>query len=227
MRCSGFGIRTDPPGNRPRTGRQRGVWHENAVGALWPRGQVEGHAFPHAAPQPRLHAWCWLRPPRHLHLPCQVAPRGAQARTHLHACLDWLPCSGGDPLAWRRVQPPFCPRVGCGAPRRHALHPCLHRPHGDGLQQVHDHGDHVLPFPQAWQPWLRPLSISTPANRAKYELSEVIHGRAAMMGFSGIIHQMIVTKQGTIAQLVDFKSVDPSVFKGLSQYVSSANGALS
>lgn len=35
-----------------------------------------------------------------------------------------------------------------------------------------------------------PLSISTPANRAKYELSEVIHGRAAMMGFSGIIHQV-------------------------------------
>ena len=37
-----------------------------------------------------------------------------------------------------------------------------------------------------------PLSISTPANRAKYELSEVIHGRAAMMGFSGIIHQVFV-----------------------------------
>ena len=26
MRCSGFGLRTDPPGNRPRTGRQCGVW---------------------------------------------------------------------------------------------------------------------------------------------------------------------------------------------------------
>jgi hypothetical protein len=27
-----------------------------------------------------------------------------------------------------------------------------------------------------------PLSLSTPANRAKYELAEVTHGRAAMMG---------------------------------------------
>ncbi len=27
-----------------------------------------------------------------------------------------------------------------------------------------------------------PLSLSTPANRAKYELAEVTHGRAAMLG---------------------------------------------
>ena len=60
-----------------------------------------------------------------------------------------------------------------------------------------------------------PLSLSSPANRAKYELAEVTHGRAAMMGFSGIIHQMIISKQGTIEQLMNFKSVDPAAFKGL------------
>lgn len=60
-----------------------------------------------------------------------------------------------------------------------------------------------------------PLSLSSPDNRARYELSEVIHGRAAMMGFSGIIHQMIITKQGTIEQMLNFKSVDPAAFKGL------------
>ena len=36
-----------------------------------------------------------------------------------------------------------------------------------------------------------------------------------MMGLSGIIHQMIITKQGTIEQLMNFKSVDPAAFKGL------------
>jgi len=143
-----------------------------------------------------------------------------------------------------------------------------------------------------------PLSLSTPENRAKYELAEVTHGRAAMMGkhlcqlalalvtlglawstrslaprrcrredmvegiatgpptlhvrvrgcalrdsfvltplmsvcvclpllthppatgFSGIIHQMIVTKQATIEQMMNFKSVDPAAFKGLSALVS-------
>merc|ERR1712205_210069 len=60
-----------------------------------------------------------------------------------------------------------------------------------------------------------PLSLSTPKNRYKYELAEVTHGRAAMMGLSGIIHQMIITKQGTIEQLMNFKSVDPAAFKGL------------
>jgi len=65
-----------------------------------------------------------------------------------------------------------------------------------------------------------PLSLSTPENRAKYELAEVTHSRAAMLGFSGIIHQMIVTKQGTIEQMMNFKSVDPAAFKGLSALVS-------
>lgn len=65
-----------------------------------------------------------------------------------------------------------------------------------------------------------PLSISTPANRAKYELSEVIHSRAAMIGISGMIHQMVITKQGTIEQMMNFKSVDPAAFKGLSALVS-------
>lgn len=41
-----------------------------------------------------------------------------------------------------------------------------------------------------------------------------------MMGFSGIIHQMIVTKQATIEQMMNFKSVDPAAFKGLSALVS-------
>lgn len=39
-------------------------------------------------------------------------------------------------------------------------------------------------------------------------------------GFSGIIHQMIVTKQATIEQLMNFKSVDPAAFKGLAAMVS-------
>ena len=39
-------------------------------------------------------------------------------------------------------------------------------------------------------------------------------------GFSGIIHQMIVTKQATIEQMMNFKSVDPAAFKGLSALVS-------
>jgi hypothetical protein len=39
-------------------------------------------------------------------------------------------------------------------------------------------------------------------------------------GFSGIIHQMIISKQATIEQLMNFKSVDPSAFKGLSALVS-------
>ncbi|EKX34768.1 light-harvesting Chl a protein 4 [Guillardia theta CCMP2712] len=59
-----------------------------------------------------------------------------------------------------------------------------------------------------------PLSLgNNPATRAKYELSEVIHGRAAMMGFSGVIHQMIVTKQPIIYSLLHWKSVDSSAFK--------------
>ena len=55
-----------------------------------------------------------------------------------------------------------------------------------------------------------PLGLGTPANYAKYELSEVTHGRAAMLGFSGILHQQIVTKQAVIDQLLHFKSVDAS-----------------
>ena len=39
-------------------------------------------------------------------------------------------------------------------------------------------------------------------------------------GFSGVIHQMIISKQATIEQLMNFKSVDPSAFKGLSALVS-------
>jgi hypothetical protein len=58
-----------------------------------------------------------------------------------------------------------------------------------------------------------PLNLGTPANYAKYELSEVTHGRAAMLGFSGMIHQQIVSKQAVIDQLLHFKSVQPGAFK--------------
>ncbi|KAJ1494915.1 light harvesting complex protein 4 [Baffinella frigidus] len=59
-----------------------------------------------------------------------------------------------------------------------------------------------------------PLQLGNNAEvRAKYELAEVTHGRAAMMGFSGVIHQMIVTKQPVIDQMLHFKSVTPGVFK--------------
>jgi len=59
-----------------------------------------------------------------------------------------------------------------------------------------------------------PLSLGTnPANKARFELSEVTHGRAAMMGFSGMVHQMIVSKQAPIEQLMHFKAVDSTVFK--------------
>ena len=55
-----------------------------------------------------------------------------------------------------------------------------------------------------------PLGLGNNAEmRAKYELSEVIHSRAAMMGIAGIIHQQIVSKQATIDQLLHFKSVQP------------------
>uniref|UniRef100_A0A7S0TG21 Uncharacterized protein n=1 Tax=Hemiselmis andersenii TaxID=464988 RepID=A0A7S0TG21_HEMAN len=53
-----------------------------------------------------------------------------------------------------------------------------------------------------------PLSLGTnPATRAKYELAEVTHGRAAMMGLSGMIHQMIVSKQPIIDQLLNFRPI--------------------
>lgn len=59
-----------------------------------------------------------------------------------------------------------------------------------------------------------PLSLGTNSKtRAKYELSEVTHGRAAMMGFSGMIHQMIVSKQPVIDQLLHFKPVAAGAFK--------------
>lgn len=59
-----------------------------------------------------------------------------------------------------------------------------------------------------------PLGLGTnPSTYAKYELSEVTHGRAAMIGFSGMIHQQIVSKQAVIDQLLHFKSVQPGLFK--------------
>lgn len=59
-----------------------------------------------------------------------------------------------------------------------------------------------------------PLGLGNNAKtRAKYELSEVIHGRAAMMGLSGMIHQMIVSKQPVIDQLLHFKPVAEGAFK--------------
>ena len=66
------------------------------------------------------------------------------------------------------------------------------------LRPCHDHCFAVADVCRAWLP-----------------LTQVTHGRAAMMGFSGIIHQMIISKQGTIEQLMNFKSVDPAAFKGL------------
>merc|ERR1712216_865680 len=142
----------------------------------------------------------------------------AEARPYLHACLDWLRRPGGHPPPRPRVQPQVRPRgLGCCAPRWDALDPRGDRTHRNDLQQVPAHcNGHVRePLRQPGNLGFDPLSLSTPKNRYKYELAEVTHGRAAMMGLSGIIHQMIITKQGTIEQLMNFKSVDPAAFKGL------------
>jgi len=59
-----------------------------------------------------------------------------------------------------------------------------------------------------------PLGLgNNAATRAKYELAEVTHGRAAMMGLSGMIHQMIISKQPVIDQLLHFKPVAEGTFK--------------
>jgi hypothetical protein len=41
----------------------------------------------------------------------------------------------------------------------------------------------------------------------QYQLAEVKHGRLAMIGFSGMVHQYFATGQQTFEQLGNFKSI--------------------
>lgn len=51
-----------------------------------------------------------------------------------------------------------------------------------------------------------PLKLAkTPAQKEKYAEYEIVHCRAAMVGFMGFLLQRIVTGQGVIEQLTNFK----------------------
>jgi hypothetical protein len=55
-----------------------------------------------------------------------------------------------------------------------------------------------------------PLGLSQGKNAAKfeqYQLAEIKHGRLAMIGFSGMVHQYFATGQQTFEQLGNFKSI--------------------
>jgi hypothetical protein len=92
----------------------------------------------------------------------------------------------------RQVQPQRCPRVA--APRGSLTHV---RSEGAAAAGHGSHSHSSAPAalraraPQPGNLGFDPLSLgSNAAVRAKYELAEVTHGRAAMMGFSGVIHQV-------------------------------------
>jgi hypothetical protein len=46
-----------------------------------------------------------------------------------------------------------------------------------------------------------------PAALARRRLVEVKNGRLAMIAFGGVIHQQLLTKQGTLEQLANFKAI--------------------
>merc|ERR1740130_2441648 len=46
-----------------------------------------------------------------------------------------------------------------------------------------------------------------PAALARRRLAEVKNGRLAMIAFSGVLHQQLLTKQGTLEQLANFKAI--------------------
>jgi hypothetical protein len=51
------------------------------------------------------------------------------------------------------------------------------------------------------------LSVDDSALR-RFELAELKHGRLAMIGLGGMLHQMLLTKQAPLAQLANFKSLE-------------------
>lgn len=51
-----------------------------------------------------------------------------------------------------------------------------------------------------------PLGLGKdPEKFAKYQANEIVHGRLAMLAIGGFIHQMLLTKQPVIEQLLTFK----------------------
>jgi len=53
-----------------------------------------------------------------------------------------------------------------------------------------------------------PLGLGkNPAALARRRLAEVKNGRLAMIAFSGVLHQQLLTKQGTLEQLANFKAI--------------------
>jgi hypothetical protein len=46
-----------------------------------------------------------------------------------------------------------------------------------------------------------------PANIADFQLKEIKHSRLAMIAFGGLLHQQLLYKTGTLAQLADFKAI--------------------
>ena len=53
-----------------------------------------------------------------------------------------------------------------------------------------------------------PLGFSKdPAALARRRLAEVKNGRLAMIAFGGVLHQQLLTKQGTLEQLANFKAI--------------------
>ncbi|KAJ1492215.1 light harvesting complex protein 2 precursor [Baffinella frigidus] len=55
------------------------------------------------------------------------------------------------------------------------------------------------------------LSMDDSALR-RFELAELKHGRLAMIGLGGMLHQMLQTKVPTLAQLANFKSLEVPSF---------------
>jgi hypothetical protein len=54
-----------------------------------------------------------------------------------------------------------------------------------------------------------PLKLSTDENvLRRFELAELKHARLAMIGLGGMLHQMLLTKQAPIDQLINFRPLD-------------------
>ena len=58
-----------------------------------------------------------------------------------------------------------------------------------------------------------PLGLGkNPETYKRYQVSEIRNGRLAMIAFGGFYHGWLVSHQGTLAQLANFKGVPVNVF---------------